>query len=198
MPLQFVAPVYLGPIRQGEVLSQVLEYRSLHPAYGTEDNPEVVLESISHPLTVVFTPDCDLMQDFAARFPEQFEFPAERMEQMFRETPEKYLISHILLCDAFDQGQIREDVAGADIFKRIKRNHDDRYHHLVGTLQAQDDEKEIDIYLDFKTMFSLPTDQVYSAINERNEMRLTTVPPIYVHDLIHRFYGFQSRVGLPD
>jgi hypothetical protein len=28
--------------------------------------------------------------------------------------------------------------------------------------------------------------------------RVAIMPPIYMHDLMHRFYGFLSRVGLPD
>ena len=55
-----------------------------------------------------------------------------------------------------------------------------------------------DLFLDFKKALALPTALLYQVAQEGTVERVAIVPPIYLHDLIHRFYNFLSRVAVPD
>ncbi|GAG14521.1 unnamed protein product, partial [marine sediment metagenome] len=54
-----------------------------------------------------------------------------------------------------------------------------------------------DLYLDFQKAIALPCSGLYEALRQNGIKRVAVVPAIYVHDLMQRFYGFWSRVGLP-
>jgi hypothetical protein len=54
-----------------------------------------------------------------------------------------------------------------------------------------------EIYLDFKKALALPTRQVYEGLRVKGIPRLAVVPPIFLHDALHRFYGYLSRVAVP-
>lgn len=55
-----------------------------------------------------------------------------------------------------------------------------------------------ELVLDFKKPLTLSTAMVYEGLRLRKVRRFGVVPPVYLHDLIQRFYGFLSRVALPD
>jgi hypothetical protein len=110
------------------------------------------------------------------------------------------LISHVILCDVYELSKIRNLVPpGKDIWKRIEQNQDERYHHLK---PAQVEDMPVsqlpDLYLDFKKVFGIATETLYEGLRIGTIRRVALVPPIYIHDLIHRFYGFLSRVALPE
>ena len=52
-------------------------------------------------------------------------------------------------------------------------------------------------YLDFKKVTALPTNALYEGVLSGKTERVALIPEYYIHDLIHRFYGFLSRVALP-
>ena len=54
------------------------------------------------------------------------------------------------------------------------------------------------LFLDFKKSMTLPASNLYEGIRNGELRRGAVIPPIYVHDLVQRFYSFMSRVGLPD
>lgn len=197
MPLLFGGPDPSSALKQGEVLSNIWEHRPLGPACEHTEDTEIELESVPHSLVVVMTSECDLLHDFAARFPDDYPFPDGEMERRFRSSPQPYLLQHALLCDAYEEREIRADMK-SDIFRRVKQNQDKRYHHLGPAGIDGLDSEELEIYLDFKAAFSIPMDAVYSAVRDRPTMRKAVVPSYYVHDLIHRFYNFHSRVAVPE
>lgn len=63
-------------------------------------------------------------------------------------------------------------------------------HRLIGELPA--------LVADFKKFLAFSVPGLYLAIQAGHIDRVALVPPVYVHDLMHRFFGFLSRVGLPD
>lgn len=198
MPREFAAPDAQGPIRQGEVLFNVWEHRSRSAAIELEEGSDLAMESFHHPYVVVVSPECDLLHDFAARFPDDYNFVIDGMEKRFRDNPDRYLINHTLLCEAYNEATIRTPDMRSDIFRRVKQNQDERYHHIGPAPIVGGDGSQLDIFIDFKSIFSLPSETIYLAVRDFAGMRLAVVPPIYVHDLIHRCYAFQSRVALPD
>jgi hypothetical protein len=51
--------------------------------------------------------------------------------------------------------------------------------------------------MDFRKHFTVPTGFLYDRIAAGEVLRRAVIPPIHSHNLLHRFYGYQSRVALP-
>lgn len=146
---------------------------------------------------IVMTAVCDLEQDFNTRFPDDDSKQRYRSATVDKNDP--HLVPHVLLCEVFEEAEIRGlSQFRSDIWKRIRQNQDERYHHLpAGAIGEPAVDNLPDLYLDFKKTIALPTASLYEGLREGQVRRLAVVPVIYIHDLIHRFYGFLSRVGLP-
>jgi hypothetical protein len=147
---------------------------------------------------MVMVQDCDVLWDFQARFPTEEAQEAYGPEADDIDT-DKNCLSRLLLCDVFEHDEIRDRVAGSDVWRRIKQNQDERYHHFpeapIG--DGEDGAEFPDLYLDFKKTLALPTRQLYEGIRDDGVTRRAVVPPIFLHDLAHRFFGYLSRVALP-
>jgi hypothetical protein len=53
------------------------------------------------------------------------------------------------------------------------------------------------LLLDLRTPFGIPPGALYEQLARNTATRAGIVPPIYMHHLMHRFYGYQARVALP-
>ncbi len=147
-------------------------------------------------MMVVMTAVCDLEQDFRVRFSLEGSSAPHKREGVLDSDP--HLLTHVLLCDAFEEGQIRQQITGTDIWKRVRQNQDERYHHLSsGPLRDMSGDNLADLYMDFKKATTIPTELLYDGLSMHKVQRLAVVLPVYVHDLMHRFYSFLSRVGVP-
>ncbi len=191
-----------GPIRQGELIGPLWEHQPTSPPIELAAETPIDYISIRHNLLFVLSQDCDLLWDFQARFPDnaaQADYGPEAAD--FDAHPS--CVSHVVMCDAFTEEQIRPRTGGSDIWKRIKGNQDKRYHHLdaseVNVPEPSPDVTDAlpDLYLDFKKVVALPTRQLYAGLSDLTVKRIAVAPPIYLHDVIHRFAGYHSRVALP-
>jgi hypothetical protein len=109
------------------------------------------------------------------------------------------LIPHVLVCKAYEEKDIRVQINGTMMWKRVQQNQDERYHHFMSAPIGEPPSGQLpDLYLDFKKTLGLPMQGLYGGIRDGQITRVAVVPAIHVHDLVHRFYGFQSRVGLPE
>ena len=144
------------------------------------------------------TADCDLEHNYDARF--ALDRPNDRNTLLKRDYAALSLVPYVQLCGLYTESEIRDRTPGGDVRRRIRANQDERYHKLAaasysvapwfGTLP--------DLYIDCKKVLALPTEQLCSALDSGNIRRIALVPHTYIHDIIHRFYGFLSRVGVPD
>jgi hypothetical protein len=134
------------------------------------------------------TQDCDLEQDFKNRSATD---PA-------RAKPDK-LLPCILFCEAVDADQLKATVNDPQIWRRLVRNKDERYHYLraidpsvdaVGTGVPA-------LGLDFKRIFALRTDDAYGQIGSVAGRR-AFLETGYREHLSSRFFYFQSRVALEE
>lgn len=136
-------------------------------------------ERVTHPFSIILTPECDLEWDFQLR-----QNPEES---------ENKRVSHLLLCDLEDRFQIEKDlrIRNQRDFERASSYREERWHFLDGHESGP-------FYIDFKRLFSVPLDFVYAA--ERLDMihRRGYLKPPWVQHLTHRFTNFLGRVGLPD
>lgn len=196
MGLKYEAGPTDGALRQGELLASVWEHRPLFPARPIPRAHSVRVESVLHDLTVVLSPDCDLTWDYEMRFAS---FLAEDSTAILETEQHPATVTHVLLCDVQSRDAFRPRFKGGkDLWRRVEQNQDERYHHLSAARIIDSDVRMHDLYLDFKKVFAVQTDLLYDGVLGRHIERLSLMPPYYLHDIIHRFYGFLSRIALPD
>ncbi len=197
MPLKYDIPPNPGPLAQGELLRDIWEHRPRQAPIGFPEGFGFHINSIHHSLMIVMTAACDLEQDYRARFPDGLAEGPYVPTTLCENNPT--LVPHVLLCEAYLEGEIRSRIKGSDIWKRIRQNQDERYHHFESAPIGDSYGAAFpDLYLDFKKTLALPTSNMYDGLRTGGVKRVAVVPAVHVHDLIHRYYGFLSRVGLPD
>lgn len=220
MPFRYHASPADGPLLQGEIVGPLWEHQSTAPPTKREEGEGIPYVSIRHSRMIVMSQDCDLDQDFAVRFLTEearrsYDPPNDDVDVDAKS------VSHVLLCDVYEEAEIRpRGPKGSDNWRRVKQNQDERYHHLdpaqigqagpeanpSGAEAGGDQEPGAaaepaelpDLYIDFKKALSLPTRQLYEGLRLEAIPRIAVMPPIYLHDLIHRFYGYLSRVAIID
>ena len=198
MPFRFEIPLNPGSLVQGEILFEIWEHRPVTPPVELQEGTAIEVDPIRHPMMIVMTAVCDLEQDFGVRFQDPSSHPAYEPAEFDNELPQ--LVQHTLLCDVFTREEIRPRFSGmTDIWRRIERNQDERYHHFESApIGASETEVLPDLYLDFKRSLTISTANVYQGIRDGGVKRIAVIPPVYLHDLTHRYYGFLARVGLPE
>ena len=197
MPLVYERPSADGALRQGEILAEIWEHRARAIIEDTDESP-VEFDQRLYSHVVILTADCDLEWDFRARF-DQLDGGFQAIASDFDESHGSF-VPYVLTCELYARDRIRDRPnINTDIWKRIKRNQDERYHRIEPARIAGHDPEELPEFIaDFKKVLPLPTGSLYRSISSGHVRRIGIVPPVYVHDLMHRFYGFQSRVGLSD
>lgn len=179
-----------GRLLQGEILSDLQE---LQPEYPGEqilpNNPDLQFSLVPHPKIVILTADCDLQTDFFARGDT-------------RPVNQARLLQHVQCCDVYEEGEIKQSrQLGSDLWKRVRQNQDERYHRIPPQEVNEEDGVKVQhpaLYLDFKRMFSIPTEFLYDSLGNGEVRRQGVIPPIWLHSLIQRYFAFHSRVGVPD
>jgi len=181
----YSSPDESGPLRQCEVLEGVRELRFDASEVTVEniDNDAPPAVRVFHPWTIVLSPDCDLEWDFFSR-------------QSTASSTSK-LISHILLCDLGDEATVRQVVNSQKDFQRAKENREERFHHIASS-KTDDGHPIGEFFIDFKGMFSIPTDYLYHVIGLGIATRHGVLIPPWAQHLTDRFTYYLGRVGLPD
>ena len=137
---------------------------------------------------IVFSQTCDLIKDWSHR--------QSASGPLDESAPQ--LMTHVLLCDLYEEGQLREEQKlNSTLWTPIQKNQNERYHHLTAAPVGGCTPGLPDLYLDFKKVYGLPIDNLYAGIRA-GVVRVAVVPPIFLHDILHRFFGFQSRVAVPE
>ncbi len=181
-----------GALRQGEILSDVVQI-SLSP--DSIDTTSMKEKRVTHHYAIVVTPDCDLEWDFEAQ-----QGNASRGK----------IIPNILLCTVMFSSdlakRINEDrppntkFEKSTTWKRATQNKEERYHFL-DKIDSSQDLQDIGIRslgIDFKEYFTIPTDFLYSSIDDGLTLRRCRLIVPYREHLNSRFAYFQSRIGLPE
>ena len=178
------SPPAASAISQGEILWGVIEHRDTAPAIETEEH---FVQSIRHPLAVVVTQGCDLLRDWEARQVKSFD-------------ESKAAMTHVLLCGLYEEGGLRNGPTplNSTLWSRVEKNQNERYHHLPSATVGSSQLRLPDLYTDFRRPVALPLASLYAGITSLRVARLAVIPPIFLHDFIHRFYAFHSRVAIPE
>jgi hypothetical protein len=168
-------------IRQGDLLSNVRSFQLTHFDGAT---PHGVARTYTH--AVVVTQDCDLEQDYGARFGDQ------------QVSDDKKLFG-VLLCGAYEEAAIKAGThrAGAKKFGRqewkpVTQNKEPRYQYL-GFVRDTD----AVLVADFKDYFMVPCDYLYGLLDEGTSARVAELGSPWRDHLLQRFAGYLMRIGLP-
>ena len=162
-------------------------------------NSEHPVHSTRHPYIIILTQDCDLGHDYFSRYPDNTKFDNEDMETRFRENPERYRLSQIIVCVAQQESEIKSSAyeMNSKIFYRVKNNQEQRFHHLGPWRISKQENSSLDLYVDFKRTFSLQTSSLYNSVYQQPNRRIALVPQPQILDLSHRHACFFSRIPLP-
>lgn len=178
------APSQGGPLRQGEMLSDLIETRMV--SLNKDQAPQVDL--VTDPFALILSQDCDLDLDFQARnSPETVSHPVDK------------LLPSILLCQATSATDLRSHLSDSQIWKQITQNKNERYQYLR-SVPAQMDALGTgisDLGADFKRHFAISTEHVYLQLQGPAKRRSRLQSP-YVEHLSSRFAYYLSRVALPE
>jgi len=165
------------------LLGRVLEVR---PQIASNVEGEIPMLTVSHEIAVVLTADCDLEQDFSCRSAKQASYGHPQ------------LVAAVLLCDVFTEAEIHPKMPGSDVWKRVRKNQDERYH-AFSEAPVEGIEPEVVLpgyFLDFKRVFTVPPEALYASLSDGNVIRVAKLSDPHLYDLLHRFFGFQSRIGV--
>jgi hypothetical protein len=137
---------------------------------------------------IVVSQDCDLEQDFSARFP-----GAQGVR-----TPDKLLFS-IMLCGVYPEAAIKagrhRDGAvhlSREEWKLVGQNKQPRYQYLGFVPQAART-----LVADFKDYFFVPCEYLYNAIDQQQTRRISSMREPWHDHVLQRFAFYIMRVGLP-
>ncbi|MGO9254917.1 MAG: hypothetical protein ACLQU1_01235 [Bryobacteraceae bacterium] len=183
----FAAPSDTGALRQGEILSNVVQVHlridSLTPGVD-----EAVFEERIHPFALILTQDCDLDWDFKAR---QSSTDENRRELK--------IVPNTLFCELMANETLRPRIGGSDLWRRISQNQDERYHAFPA-IPAEHERVAQGIpqlVADFKRLFTIPTDELYARLTMSTQRRAVLQGP-YLQHFTTRFGYYCMRVALPD
>ena len=184
--------VALLQVRHGEIVRDVVEYV---PTGTLNANGGPAFNEVTHPLVVVLTPACDLLSDLH-----------ERDELGKSPEPEEgkvnsRILSHIQCCDLLLIDEIRWPYSFVrGIWNRVHENRDERYLRVPAQDIRHHDYPfdHPDLYLDFKRVFSVPSDFLYSQLHQGTVVSCGEIPEPWLRNVVQRCYQFQSRVCLPD
>jgi hypothetical protein len=174
-----------GPLRQGEILSNLEQYNLV---VSTIDDPLPKVAPKKHPWAIVLSQDCDLDQDYRQRF-QKDSYPDKNFP----------LIPNILFGEVSEASEARNSPGiKASIWSSIKINNNIRYEFLE-KIPPDKDFMGIgipELVIDFKSYFTLPTEEVYTFLEKEKVKRHCGLNSPYLEHLISRFCFYQSRVAL--
>jgi hypothetical protein len=161
------------------------------------DEADFAIALIDHEKTMVVTPDCDLLSDFLAR-QELLEANAPN----YIEKLQSRLLPHTQCCDLYEGSVIRQTRGlNAELWKRVRQNQDERYHCIpAGEAESASTTRvqHPTLFLDFKGLFSIPTEFLYKCLISSKVERAGIVPDPWIHQMASRCFNFHGRVCIPD
>ncbi len=194
MPFRYDSPPMVDErLRQGEIVLNLLELppspSDTETLFNEEKSPPVIRST--HPIALIVTQDCDLYWDWKLR-----QSPKEVKKDI---KDERKQLPHIHFCEMFMKEEIRWSRGfNRPLWERVISNQDERYHLFHQSKIADTDEQLPDLYVDFKRVFTLPTEYVYWLISSAYSTRKAIMTEPYLRDVIQRVFSYLSRVALPE
>lgn len=158
---------------------------------------------------VVLSGDCDLEQDYREREVlrseiEQFKAlpPGDKKNEAWLALEPKTvkLLRNTLLCPASkaEKAKVENKLKGA-LWDDVVDNKHERFYYLSEAVTNEDLQREgvPALLLDFRKIFTVPTEELYAQITANIARRRCFLTPPYLQDLCFRFAFSIARPGLP-
>lgn len=175
-----------GPLRQGEIISGLIQARLSLNSVGEGSTP--IVDILTHPFAVIVSQDCDLELDYKAR-------------NGLDDVKADKILPSILFCHAITADATWNSgcLPGSKERTFFPKNKLERFHFLQKVEPAQDALHEglPELGVDFKRYFTVPADEVYKRIAFEAKRRCFMRSP-YLEHLSTRFCYFQMRIALPE
>jgi hypothetical protein len=173
-----------GKLRQGEILSSVIQVRQAIDTIG--DTQSVELDQLTHPYAIILSQDCDLETDFG------------RVE----EAPQKgMMLPNVLLCEAFDIPTFKARCGiNSTLWSNVKINANERFHCLESVPLTIDATGKgiVALGIDFRRYFTIPSNELYKRVAMGEAVRRCKLVSPYLEHFSDRFFQYQARIALPD
>jgi hypothetical protein len=161
--------------RQGEIISNVSQW-----SWASQEEELLVIE---HPFVIIASQDCDLLQDFSAR-----------------SQGKQGDLNGVLLYEAHKTFGLKAALPGSDVWRRVIRNNDERYHALQASSADFDREKQgiPDLIVDFKRFFTISVVELTRQCEPTGAARRRCIlKEPYKEHFQSRAAFYIQRVGLP-
>lgn len=185
----FYSPSQDGPLRQGEILSDL---KVVVPVPGSVFG-NLKADIVEHRYAVILSQDCDLIQDHDARSNEQQDETAEAAQER-----ERRKLMSVYFCDAIPIDELKSRIRDKRVYDFASKNKNERYQFLRAVRPEEDARGQgipSGLGLDFKRYFCLTVDDVYAQAKQLNNRRAVLQTP-YAEHLSVRFFHYQARIAL--
>lgn len=193
-----------SPFQLTLFIAVFLRLLSYYMGYRSEDeNPNKALRDF-YPYAIVVTQDCDLEQDYAARYRRTAGAHRLLTNILFCEVEEADIIRYGNE-DKYSDKNIPEDKKArsktitTDPWKIIRQNKDERFHYL-SKVEVHEDALNKGIPhmgVEFKRYFTIDTREVYYQIKNLGAERRCVLKSPYLEHFSVRFHYYHYRVALP-
>ena len=175
-------------IRQGDVYRDVKFVESV-----IEEEGVIRVARIIFPFVVVLTQDCDLEQDYKARYGRKDRPPNQDKFLISVLVAPLYNLEHVVTGEHLSKLEIQMSPVPrtGQTGSRLLQNKRPRYHYLSFPSEVP----LADSIVDFKHYFSV-TVEYLKRVKQKDYV--CNIAPIYREDLGQRFASFLSRIGIPE
>lgn len=171
-----------GALRQGEILSNVSEFR----AYSQDTSGRTIeVKPIVWPFAVVLSQTCDLEFDWEAR-----QNPSNEVSTL----------ENVLMCTAHTAAEVRVTSGiNGTIWTQIRKNEHKKYQFLESCPQGADclNEGFEELTVDFRNLFTVSLDVMYKKIAGNEWVRRTVLTVPYREELATRAFACHARIAVP-
>jgi hypothetical protein len=188
---EIYAPSVGGALRQGELICWLQEYRPVASSRQGNSEPSAIQVTRQiHPYSIVMSQDCDLEQDFLARWGQAEGEGSAGSDK---------LLPNIIFCEVAVANELRsQEGLNSALWRRVQTNTHQRYQYLS---KVPSDRDQLgrgipELGIDFKKYFTIPTPLVYEQLKTNIQRRCRLVSPFLEH-LCTRFSYYQFRIALP-
>lgn len=183
-----------SPLRQGEILTNVIQYKPINLNLRGEDNEnEIIVQPITHPYAIIVTQDCDLDWDYKARF---------KGDKIVDQTNPK-LLNSIILC-VIDTAQKIRDISDKNMMNSkewgLVESHRHERFYFFSNIPSECELKQEglpELTADLKKVFGVDADFLYQQINLNIVARRCYLNSPYLEHFAQRYHNFHGRVALP-
>ncbi len=175
------------PLRQGEIVTNLIRFAARSYKLTEGATYDLNFSSIEHPFSIIMSQDCDLDQDYNARFGADDQ-PKEQNK-----------ISSLLFCDMIEAAALRPRF-NSDEWSKVKSNQVIRYQFIEEVPRCSDNKRKglPELTADFKQYYSVPTEYFYWLVTQGIAQRRTKLRSPYMEHFVQRFMTFHLRIALPE